>query len=263
MTVHTLGMSLRIVFILFAPCPEVTSILTEPIICSTHSFTEFVLGILHNGQYLMKMKIEKKKLNNSQFCKGSGKNIMMRCDVYIGSMPVLLLFDTVSRFSVCLHCRLASQTCTRPSSFNFWRWFQWQEKNVGIYIYINGLLPLVLVSNCISFWNGCACIECIGLKLITATCMREWFCLVVPWLGKRPRQSQINIYIIINIYIYIMYTKRLGKRGIVYYSYVRNMICGRSMVTVSLWCSIHLITRLCGAVNSTRNSWTMWFVELN
>lgn len=99
--------------------PEVTSILTEPIICSTHSFTEFVLDIFHNGQYLMKMKIEKKNLNNSQFCKGSGKNIMMRCDVYMWSMPVLLLFDTVSRFSVCLHCRLASQTCTRPSSFNF------------------------------------------------------------------------------------------------------------------------------------------------
>jgi hypothetical protein len=183
--------------------PEVTSILTEPIICSTHSFTEFVLDIFHNGQYLMKMKIEKINLNNSQFCKGSGKNIMMRCDVYMWSMPVLLLFDTVSRFSVCLHCRLASQTCTRPSSFNFWRWFQWQEKNVGIYIYINGLLPLVLVSNCISFWNGCACIECIGLKLITATCMREWFCLVVPWLGKRPRQPQINIYIYNYKYIYI------------------------------------------------------------
>jgi hypothetical protein len=135
MTVHTLGMSLRIVFILFAPCQKLPPFwLNQLSVQRIHSQNlSLIFSIMAN--ILWKWKSNKKNLNNSQFCKGSGKNIMMRCDVYMWSMPVLLLFDTVSRFSVCLHCRLASQTCTRPSSFNFWRWFQWQEKNVGIYIY--------------------------------------------------------------------------------------------------------------------------------
>lgn len=80
---------------------------------------------------------------------------MMMCNVYVCSLLVQLVCDTIFRNPVCLHCWFDRKTC-------IWQWqvqVDTTDKSTNVY-------KSKFLHETLSFWNDCACD---GLKVITAT----------------------------------------------------------------------------------------------